>query len=75
MLDPMSMDGLRVGMLLGGCSDTLLSETGIEMLRQASQGKPRQAGLILKTAMHLALPKGLNHLPDDLLREAITSLQ
>jgi type II secretory pathway predicted ATPase ExeA len=58
-----------------GCQHTLLSDTGIDMLRQASQGKPRQAGLILKTAMQLALPKGLQHLPDELLREAITSLQ
>lgn len=58
-----------------GCQHTLLSDTGIEMLRQASQGKPRQAGLILKTAMQLAIPKGLTHLPDELLHHAIASLQ
>ena len=36
---------------------------GLELLRQASQGLPRQAGRILKTSMQLALSKGLNHLP------------
>ena len=58
-----------------GCQHALLSDSGIEMLRQACQGKPRQAGLILKTTMHLALPKGLSHLPDELLHDAIASLQ
>ncbi len=58
-----------------GCQQTLLSDSGIEMLRQACQGKPRQAGMILKTTMRLALPKGLTHLPDELLHEAITSLK
>ena len=54
-----------------GCNQTLLSDSGLELLKQASQGKPRQAGQLLKTAMRLAVPKGLNHLPDDLIREAI----
>ena len=33
------------------------------------------AGRILRTAMRLALPKGLNHLPDDLLQQAIEELR
>ena len=44
-------------------------------LRQASKGLPRQAGRILCTAMRLAVPKGLNHLPDELLQQAIAELQ
>jgi hypothetical protein len=49
----------------------------MELLRQASQGLPRQAqaGRILKTAMQMAVPKGLNHLPDDLLQQAIEALR
>jgi Holliday junction resolvasome RuvABC ATP-dependent DNA helicase subunit len=47
----------------------------MEILRQASQGTPRKASKILKTAMQLAVPKRLNHLPDDLLKEAIEVLQ
>jgi type II secretory pathway predicted ATPase ExeA len=58
-----------------GCTHTLLSDSGLEILRQASQGKPRQAGLLLKTAMQLAVPKALNHLPDELLQEAIEVLR
>ena len=35
----------------------------------------RHAGRILKTAMQMAVPKGLNHLPDDLLQQAIEALR
>ena len=58
-----------------GCEHTLLADSGMEILRQASKGLPRQAGSILTTAMRLAVPKGLNHLPDDLLRQAIEELR
>jgi MSHA biogenesis protein MshM len=58
-----------------GCPHTLLADSGLELLRQASQGLPRQAGRILRTAMQMAVPKGLNHLPDDLLQQAIEELR
>jgi type II secretory pathway predicted ATPase ExeA len=58
-----------------GCQHTLLADSGMELLRQASKGLPRQAGRILCTAMRLAVPKGLNHLPDDLVQQAIAELQ
>ncbi len=58
-----------------GCQHNLLADTGLEILRQASKGLPRQAGRILCTAMRLANPKGLNHLPDEILQEAIKELQ
>ena len=58
-----------------GCQHNLLADTGLEILRQASKGLPRQAGRILCTAMRLATPKGLNHLPDELLQQAIAELQ
>jgi MSHA biogenesis protein MshM len=54
-----------------GAQQTLLSDSAVELLRQASQGLPRQAGRLLKTAMQLAVPKGLNHLPDELIQQAI----
>ena len=71
----------RFGMLVAhalksaGCQHTLMADSGLEILRQASKGLPRQAGRILCTAMRLAVPKGLNHLPDDLLQQAIGELQ
>jgi type II secretory pathway predicted ATPase ExeA len=57
-----------------GAQHTLLSDSGLELLRQASQGLPRQAGRILKTSLRLAVPKGLNHLPDELIQQAIEEL-
>ena len=57
-----------------GAQQTLLSDSGLELVRQASQGLPRQAGRILKTSLQLAVPKGLNHLPDDLIQQAIEEL-
>ena len=58
-----------------GSPHNLLADTAMEILRQASKGLPRQAGRILCTAMRLAVPKGLNHLPDEILQQAIKELQ
>jgi len=58
-----------------GCRHTLLADSGMELLRLASQGLPRQAGRILRAAMQRAVPKGLNHLPDDLLQQTIEELR
>ncbi len=58
-----------------GCSHTLLADSGMELLRQASQGLPRHAGRLLKVAMQMAVPKELNHLPDELLQQAIEELR
>ena len=63
------------GLKSAGCQHTLLADSGLEILRQASKGLPRQASRILCTAMRLAVPRGLNHLPDELLRQAIAELQ
>jgi type II secretory pathway predicted ATPase ExeA len=57
-----------------GVQHTLLSDSGLELLRQASQGLPRQAGRLLKTSLQLAVPKGLNHIPDELIQQAIEEL-
>ena len=58
-----------------GSQQTLLADSGLELLRQASKGLPRQAGRILCTAMRLAMAKGLNHLPDEIVQQAIAELQ
>ncbi len=57
-----------------GAQHTLLSDSALELLRQASQGVPRKAGVILKISMQLAMNKGLNHLPDDIIQQAIEEL-
>src|SRR3546814_423432 len=66
---------IQHGLKAAGCPHTVLADSGIELLRQASKGLPRQAGLILCTAMRLAVPQGLNHLPDALLEQAIEELR
>ena len=58
-----------------GCQQTLLADSGMELLRQASKGLPRQAGRILCTSMRLAMLKGLNHLPDEIVQQAIGEIQ
>jgi MSHA biogenesis protein MshM len=66
---------IQHGLQHAGCTHTLLADSGLEILRQASKGLPRQAGRILRTAMRLAVPRGLNHLPDELLQVAIEKLR
>ncbi len=58
-----------------GSSHTLISDSGLELLRQASQGLPRQAARILRVAMQIGAGKHLNHLPDEVLSQAITELR
>ncbi len=58
-----------------GCQNTLLSDSGIELIRTASQGRPRNVHRILVCAMQLAAKRGLSHLPDDLLQEAMAQLK
>lgn len=66
---------IRHGLETAGCKQTLLSDSGLELLRQGSQGIPRKAGLIMKTAMRLAVPKGLSHLPDELINDAMEEIK
>jgi MSHA biogenesis protein MshM len=63
------------GFKAAGCSQTLISDSGMELLRQASQGLPRHAGRILQSALQMAAAKNLPHLPDDLLQQAIAELR
>ena len=63
------------GLAESGCNSTLLSDTGIDLLRMASKGNPRQTHHILVAALQLATDQKLNHLPDDILDKAIEVLQ
>lgn len=58
-----------------GCQQRLLSDSGFDLLRQSSQGNPRSTGLILQAALYRAMNKGINHLPDDIIVEAIEELR
>ena len=58
-----------------GCQTNLLSDSGIELLRVASGGRPRMAHQILVCGLQLAAQKKMVHLPDDVLTDAISQLK
>ena len=62
---------LKQGFEEAGATQQLLSDPGIELLRMASKGKPRMASLIIQNALRLAAEKKMNHLPDDVITQAI----
>jgi len=62
---------LKQGFEEAGATRQLLSDPGIELLRMASKGKPRMASLIIQNALRLAAEKKMNHLPDDVITQAI----
>jgi type II secretory pathway predicted ATPase ExeA len=66
---------LSHGFTQAGCTHNLLSDSAIELIRMSSQGNPRQAHRIIITALRLATDKKINHLPDDIIKEAITILK
>lgn len=66
---------LAYGFTEAGCSSTLLSDSGIDLLRMASKGNPRQVHRLLVTSMQLATDKKMNHLADDIVKEAIEILK
>jgi MSHA biogenesis protein MshM len=63
------------GLSEAGCTHTLLSDTGIDLLGMASKGNVRQVHKLLVVSMQLATDKRLNHIPDDVIKEAIDILK
>lgn len=63
------------GLEQAGCMHNLLSDSAIELLRLASKGHPRQVHRLMLMALRLATDKKLNHLPDDIITQAITILK
>ncbi len=63
---------IQHGFSQAGLTNNILSESGIELIRMASQGNPRKAHQVILTSMRLAADQQLNHLPDDLIQNAIS---
>lgn len=63
------------GFTEAGCTHQLLSDSGIELIRMASQGNPRQAHQLIVTSLRLATDKKITHLPDDIVQEAVALLK
>jgi MSHA biogenesis protein MshM len=58
-----------------GATANLLSDSGVELLRAASKGKPRYVHRILTESFALAVKKGLNHLSDEIIEGAIMQIK
>jgi len=63
------------GFSQAGCTHSLLSDSGIELIRMASKGNPRLAHQTIVTALRLACDKNITHLPDDIVNQAIAILK
>ncbi len=68
-------DLIKHGFDEAGSKVTLLPETAVELIRIASQGRPRLAHQLLVAALRMAASDNLNHLSDDLVQRAIEMLQ
>jgi len=66
---------VKYGLQEAGAQQTLLSDSGIELVRIASQGKPRLVHRLLVASLQIAADRNLNHLPDDTIQDAIAMLQ
>jgi len=76
IVDPTAFKQLLLhGFAQAGSTQTLLSDSAIELLRMASQGNPRQLHRLLVTALQIATDVKLNHLSDDIIKEAIDILK
>jgi MSHA biogenesis protein MshM len=58
-----------------GSTHTLLSDPAIELIRIASKGNLRQTHNIIVNSLRLAADRNINHLPDDIIKEAIEMLK
>jgi len=66
---------IQHGFEAAGSQQTLLSDSGVELIHQNSGGIPRKACRLIATTMRLAAERGINHLPDDLIVQAIEELK
>jgi len=66
---------LSYGFEEAGCSHHLLSDSAVEILRLSSKGNTRLLHGILVNALRIATDKKINHLPDDIVSQAILTLK
>lgn len=57
-----------------GIHETIVSQSGMQLIYVASKGRLRYAHRILTAALQMAAKQNLNHLPDDVIQKAIEEL-
>ena len=53
----------------------LISQSGMKLIHMASKGRLRYAHRVLTRCLQLAAQQKMNHLPDDVINQAIESLR
>ena len=58
-----------------GCHQTILSQSGMQLIHMASKGRLRYAHRLLTCCLQIAVEQNKNHLPDDIIEQAINQLR
>lgn len=58
-----------------GCQQTMLSQSAMKLIHMASKGRLRYTHRIITRSLQLAAQQNLNHLPDDVINNAIEMLR
>lgn len=66
-------DIIKAAFEQAGKSETILSESGLQLIFMASRGRLRFADRIITASLQIASQENLNHLPDELIKRSIES--
>ena len=58
-----------------GKQETIISQSGMQLLHMASKGRLRNAHKIITQALHMAALGNMNHLSDDIIQQSIEESQ
>ena len=58
-----------------GKHEKVMSESGVRIIHHASKGRLRYANRIITRALQLAAESNINHLPDNVIENAIMQFQ
>lgn len=66
---------LHAAFQLAGAAQSLISETGVQMIHLASKGRLRYAHRIVNRSLQAAASQNMNHVPDDIIKNMIDELR
>jgi type II secretory pathway predicted ATPase ExeA len=58
-----------------GCSQNIMSETGLKLVHIATKGHLRYARRLITRCLQMGAQQNLNHIPDEIIKAAIEDLQ
>ncbi len=65
---------IKLGFNEAGCTTTLLSDSSIRVLKEATKSAPRRIYNVVTNCLEAAYEKNLTHIPDELLEEIICNM-